>query len=260
MEQLEDWMDSRDRVVIVTGAGTGLGYAIASEFGRHGGRVVVADIDRGAAEKAVDALTANGGRAVAVQADVSQWSDVQRMAREAVSTFGRIDVLVNNAGVRYITPFLEMEIEQQWQRTLDVNLTGPMLCCRAVIPQMLTQGRGKIINIASVTGMLALTKRTAYAVAKAGVIGLTKALAYDFSNQGIWVNAIAPGVIETPMNQAYFTNPEMISLLQRELPIGHWGKPQNVADAALFLASEQADFICGAILTVDGGWMSGKGY
>ena len=156
-DQQEEIMEPENRVVIVTGAGTGLGYSIAAEFARQGARVVAADVDRAAVEKAATSIGREGGKAVAVQADVSRWSDVQHMATEALTNFGRIDVLVNNAGVRFIAPFLDMDIEQQWQRTVDVNLTGPMLCCRAVIPQMLRQGRGKIINIASVTGMLALT-------------------------------------------------------------------------------------------------------
>jgi NAD(P)-dependent dehydrogenase (short-subunit alcohol dehydrogenase family) len=248
------------QVAIVTGAAMGLGRAIADEFARLGASVVVADIDEKGAAGAASSIATNGGKALAVQADVSSWSDVQRMTAVAAQNYGRVDVLVNNAGVRFIAPFVEMDIEAQWQRTLDVNLTGPMLCCRAVIPHMLRQGRGKIVNIASVTGMLTLTKRSAYAAAKAGVIGLTKALAYELSGQGIWVNAIAPGVIETPLNQAYFQDPAMASLLKRELPIGHWGSPQDVANAAVFLASDRSDFICGAVLTVDGGWTTGKGY
>lgn len=248
------------QVAIVTGAAMGLGRAIAEEFARLEASVVVADIDHQGATDVAAAIAAGGGKALPIQADVSSWDDVQRMTAAAAETYGRVNVLVNNAGVRFIAPFLEMDLERQWQRTLDINLTGPMLCCRAVIPHMLRQGRGKIVNIASVTGILTLTKRSAYAAAKAGVIGLTKALAYELSGQGIWVNAIAPGVIETPLNQAYFQDPAMSALLKRELPIGHWGRPQDIANAAVFLASDRSDFICGAVLTVDGGWTTGKGY
>jgi NAD(P)-dependent dehydrogenase (short-subunit alcohol dehydrogenase family) len=249
-----------EKVVVVTGAALGLGRAIAEEFARLGASVLAADIDAEGAEGAAAAISAQGGAALAVGADVSSWVDVQRMTAAAIQRFGRLDVLVNNAGVRFIAPFLEMDFERHWQRTLDVNLTGPMLCCRAAIPHMLRQGRGKIVNIASVTGILALTKRSAYAAAKAGLIGLTKALAYELSSQGIWVNAVAPGVIETPLNQAYFQDPAMAAMLRRELPIGHWGRPGDVASATLFLASEMSDYICGAVLTVDGGWITGKGY
>jgi NAD(P)-dependent dehydrogenase (short-subunit alcohol dehydrogenase family) len=248
------------KVTIVTGAAMGLGRAIAGEFARLGTKVVCADVDQHGAVEAANSIIAEGGTALAVQADVSAWADVQRMTAVAMERYGRVDVLVNNAGVRFIAPFVEMDIQGQWQRTLDVNLTGPMLCCRAVIPHMLQQGRGKIVNIASVTGILTLTKRSAYAAAKAGLIGLTKALAYELSGRGIWVNAIAPGVIETPLNQAYFQDEAMAALLKRELPIGHWGSPQDIANAAVFLASDRSDFICGAVLTVDGGWTTGKGY
>jgi NAD(P)-dependent dehydrogenase (short-subunit alcohol dehydrogenase family) len=125
---------------------------------------------------------------------------------------------------------------------------------------MLAQGRGKIVNIASTTGELALTKRSAYAASKAGVAGLTRALAYELSSQGVWVNAVAPGPTETPMNAQYFEDVEMRSLLQREIPLGRWGQPHEIAAAVMFLASDESDYVSGALLPVDGGWLSGKGY
>jgi len=139
-------------------------------------------------------------------------------------------------------------------------LTGPMLCSQAAIPHMLAAGKGKIVNVGSVTGIIGLTKRAAYAAAKAGLHGLTKALAYELSGQKIYVNAVAPGLIETPMNTAYFEDPQFMQLLQRELPVGRWGQPNEIANVVLFLASDESDYVCGAIWNVDGGWLSGKGY
>ena len=246
-----------EKVAIVTGAAVGIGQAIAESFARDGARVVVVDRDGDAAETV--ARTIGSERAMAVTADVTSPSDTRRMAEAAEAWFGHIDILVNNAGVRFISPFQEMSIEV-WRTTIEVNLTGTFLCAHAVVPAMLRQGRGKIVNMASATGTLALTKRSAYAASKAGVMGLTKALAFELSSQGIWVNAVAPGPTETPMNAPYFEDAAMRAVLKKEIPLGRWGQPGEIASAVTFLASDASDYVCGAILPVDGGWVTGKGY
>jgi gluconate 5-dehydrogenase len=248
-----------DKSVIVTGAGAGLGRAIALRFGAEGALVTVADIDPARAAVVVAEIEAAGGRAIPVGADISRPPDVTRMTDAALEEFGRLDILINNAGVRVIVPFLEQTLEQ-WQWMLDVMLTGPMLCSQAAIPHMLKVGRGKIVNVGSVTGVIGLTKRAAYAAAKAGLHGLTRALAYELSSQGIWVNAVAPGLLETPMNTAYFQDEQFMQLVKRELPVGRLGKPDEIASVVLFLASDESDFVSGATWNVDGGWLSGKGY
>jgi len=247
------------KAAIVTGAGAGLGRSVALQFAAEGAWTTVADLDPAAAQAVVDEIEAAGGRAIAVGADVSKPVDVARMTDATVEAFGGVDVLINNAGVRVIVPFLEQTLEQ-WQRLIDVMLTGPMLCSQAAIPHMLARGRGKIVNVGSVTGIIGLTKRAAYAAAKAGLHGLTKSLAYELSSQGIWVNAVAPGLIETPMNTAYFEDEQFKDLLRRELPLGRWGQPHEIGNVILFLASDDSDYVCGAIWNVDGGWLSGKGY
>ena len=248
-----------EKATIVTGAGAGLGRAVALQIAAEGAWTTVADLDPAAAQAVGDEIEAAGGRAIAVAADVSKPDDVGRMTDATVEAFGGVDVLINNAGVRVIVPFLEQTLEQ-WQRLIDVMLTGPMLCSQAVIPHMLEKGRGKIVNVGSVTGIIGLTKREAYAAAKAGLHGLTRALAYEMSSQGIWVNAVAPGLIETPMNKAYFEDEQFKDLLRRELPLGRWGQPNEIGNVILFLASDDSDYVCGAVWNVDGGWLSGKGY
>jgi gluconate 5-dehydrogenase len=248
-----------EKVAIVTGAGAGLGRQIALQLAAEGARVAVADVDLGRAQAVAEEIAAAGGRAIPVQSDVAKPDDVRRMTDAAVAEFGRLDILVNNAGVRIIVPFLDQTVDQ-WQCLIDVMLTGPMLCSQAAIPHMLAVGKGKIVNVGSVTGILSLTKRAAYAAAKAGLHGLTKALAYELSGQKIYVNAVAPGLIETPMNVAYFEDPQFMQLLRRELPLGRWGQPYEVAAVVLFLASDESDYVCGAVWNVDGGWLSGKGY
>jgi gluconate 5-dehydrogenase len=254
-----DTMRFAGKVAIVTGAGAGLGRQVAIQLASEGAQVAVADLELARARSVAGEIAAAGGRAIAVQSDVSKPADVQRMTDAAVAEFGRLDILVNNAGVRVIVPFLEQTLDQ-WQRLIDVMLTGPMLCCQAAIPHMLVAGKGKIVNVGSVTGIIGLTKRAAYAAAKAGLHGLTKAIAYELSGQKIYVNAVAPGLIETPMNTPYFEDPQFVELLKRELPVGRWGQPDEIANVILFLASDQSDYVAGAIWNVDGGWLSGKGY
>jgi gluconate 5-dehydrogenase len=230
---------------VVTGAGVGIGQAIAESPAEEGAAVAIVDHDGEAA--AAVATSIGLERALAVRTDVASRDDTLEMAAIVRERFGRVDILVNNAGVRFISPFPDMSVEI-WQTTIDVNLTGTFLCTQAVVPTMLEQGRGKVVNLASTTGVLALTKRSAYAASKAGVIGLTRALAYELTAQGIWVNAVAPGPTETPMNAPYFEDDEMRGILQKEIPLGRWGQPHEVAAAVLFLASDDADYVCGAVL------------
>ena len=247
------------KVAVVTGGGSGLGAAIAQGFAGEGATSVVLDLDLGAATSVAEGIGAGGSRALARAVDVSDPASVRTVIDGVAAELGGIDILVNSAGVRHISPFLETD-HKSWERTIAVNLTGVFLMSQAAIPHMLERGRGKIVNIASTSGILALTKRVAYCASKAGVIGLTKAMAYELSSQGIFVNAVAPGPIETPMNAPYFQDEAMIATFRKEIPRGTWGQPEDVVHATMFLASDRSDYMCGAIVAVDGGWLTGKGY
>jgi NAD(P)-dependent dehydrogenase (short-subunit alcohol dehydrogenase family) len=247
------------KTVIVTGGSKGIGEAFVNGFASSGANVAIADIDLDLANQLADRINAAGGSALGVRTDVASLDSCRGMAEAVAERFGAIDILINNAGLRYISPFLEHS-EEMWRKTIDINLTGVFFASQAAIPHMLRKGRGKIVNVASVTGILALTKRVAYGAAKAGVIGLTRSMAYELSSQGIWVNAIAPGPTETPMNAPYFKDEHMIATFRKEIPLGNWGQPEDHVRAAMFLASDESDYICGAVLAVDGGWITGKGY
>jgi len=248
-----------DKVAILTGGGAGLGRAFAIGLAAEGARMAVTDVDQAAAQAVADEINASGGNALGYAMDVTDADTIDSVVGRIDDDFGQIDVLVNNAGVRYISPFVETDISL-WRRTIDINLTGPFLCSQAVIPSMLRVGKGKIINIASTSGILAVTKRSAYCASKAGLLGLTKVMAFELSSQNILVNAIAPGPTETPMNGPYFADPEMMDILRRDTPRGMWGQPEDHVGAAVFLASDDSDHVCGATIAVDGGWLAGKGY
>lgn len=244
----------QDSVAVVTGAATGNGRAIAEAFRREGARLVVADVDA----PGLEAAWLDCPDVIRVQADVSRSEDCKRMVDTARAVFGRVDVLVNNAGitgsrqatVAHLTPL------EEWERVLAVNLTGVFLGCYHVLPIMMEQGRGKIINIASVAGLVAFPGRCAYTASKGGVIQLTRSLAVDYAPYHINVNAICPGMIETNMTRWRLEQPELRREVLDRIPWGRIGTPQDVAEAAVFLASRDADYITGHALVVDGGWSS----
>jgi NAD(P)-dependent dehydrogenase (short-subunit alcohol dehydrogenase family) len=247
-------MRLRDRVAIVTGGASGIGKAISHCLAREGARVAVADIDARKGTEAAAEIAANG-EAIFVRVDVTDSSSVDQMAREVDRHFGRIDILVNNVGVRITKPFLE-HTDADWNVMLATNLTGPFFCARAVAPCMIRGGRGRIINVASIASLIGRPDRVAYVAAKSGLLGMTRALAIDLRGSGVTVNALAPGSINSPMNATQAANAEQD--WGSETPVGRWGTPDDVANAAVFLALDESSYITGAELNVDGGWVSTK--
>ncbi len=246
-------MQLEGKVAIVTGGGGGIGKAIVETFAREGARVAIADRDLAAARTLAQSLDAARGLALAVEVDVADSAAVKRMAAQAFDAFGRIDILVNNAGIRFLNALLEQS-EDEWRRTIDVNLTGPFLCCKAVIPYMLRAGKGKIVNVSSVAGLFGRPLRSAYCASKGGEIAFTRAAALDMKGQNIYINALAPALVDTPLNAAFTADAALAPMWGKETMVGRWGKPAEIAQAALFLASDASDFVNGTVLTVDGGW------
>ncbi len=238
-----------DRVAIITGASRGIGRAIALALAAEGAKVVVNYASSsGAAEDVVAAITEAGGEAIALQADVSKLEQVEAVFNQTLEKFGRVDVLVNNAGITRDTLLLRMKPED-WQAVIDLNLTGVFLCTRAVSKVMLKQRSGRIINIASVAGQMGNPGQANYSAAKAGVIGFTKTVAKELASRGITVNAIAPGFISTDM-----TSDLKSEEILKYIPLGRYGEPEEVAGMARFLASDPAAaYITGQVFNVDGG-------
>ena len=245
-------MRLQDKSAIITGAAGGIGRAIALKFASEGAAVIAADLDGEAAMGLADEIEADGGSAIGIGADITKRSEIDAMIAAAIEKFGRIDVLVNNAGSRIIKPFLE-HTEEDWRRMLDVNLTGHFLCCQAVIPHMLEAAGGRIINMASIASYVGRPNRAGYVAAKGGLLSLTRALAADMAGKNITVNALAPGMIASPMNREFAEDPELGTAWNAENLAGRWGEPGDVAGVAAFLASDDAGFITGETITVDGG-------
>ncbi|WP_413467253.1 3-oxoacyl-[acyl-carrier-protein] reductase [Pleurocapsa sp. FMAR1] len=245
----ENLQHLKDKVALVTGASRGIGKAAAIALVGQGAKVVVNYARSSeAAEAIVQAITAAGGEAIALQADVSQAEQVDNLIKQTLDKFGRIDVLVNNAGITKDTLLLRMKPEQ-WQAVIDLNLTGVFLCTKAVSKTMLKQRSGRIVNIASVAGQMGNPGQANYSAAKAGVIGFTKTVAKELANRGITVNAVAPGFIETDMTQDLKSD-KIIDFI----PLGRYGKPEEVAGTIRFLAADPAAaYITGQVFNVDGG-------
>lgn len=241
------WFENK--VAIITGAGRGIGREAALLFAQEGAKVAVCDIIA-EGQKVAEEIKERGREAIFVKTDVTDRAQVQRMVETVKSKFGRIDVLINNAGVLRDAQLLKLS-EEDWDLVLNVNLKGVFNVTQAVAPIMIAQGRGKIVNVASVVALHGNFGQTNYVASKAGVIGLTKVWARELGRKGINVNAVAPGFIKTEMTAAV---PEKIlNMMAEKTPLGRLGTPRDIANAYLFLASEEADFINGAVLCVDGG-------
>jgi len=249
-------MQLEKKVAIVTGAATGIGQAIATAFAAEGAAVVVDYVGKGnAADETIKKIESAGGRAVAVDADVSDPTQVQKLVDQTVSRFGKLDILVNNAGIEFKHPFLEFPLEL-WQKVIAVDLTGPWLCAQTAARQMVKQGAGgRIINISSVHEDLPMPTNAPYCAAKGGLRMLMRTIAVELAPHKITVNNIGPGAIYTPIDKDVQNDPAVEKQLLSEIPLGRWGKPEEVAALAVFLASDAASYLTGSTHFIDGGML-----
>ncbi len=252
-----------NRTAIITGASSGIGRAIARRFAAEGARVVIADVTETpveGGEPTQRVIADEGGEALFIKTDVSQWDQVDALVSESVSRFGRLDVLVNNAAIYSSTPLTETS-EEDWDRVMAVNLKGAFLCAKRAVRQMLTQkivneARGRIVNVSSQHGIVCAPRDIAYGVTKAGMVYMTRQIAVDYAAQHIVCNAVAPGKILTGKSGPAI-DPQAIAYSKQRTPMPRLGRPDDVASAALYLASDECSFTTGVNLMVDGGWMAG---
>lgn len=243
-------MRLKDKVAIVTGAGRGIGLVTAQTFAREGAKVALCDLDLPEVQAAAEEIRKSGGQALAVQANTAKTASVQELLGKVVAEFGRVDILVNNAGIIRDKQLLKME-EADFDAVIEVNLKGVYLCTRHVAEVMAAQGGGVILNASSVVALYGNFGQTNYVASKAGVIGMTKVWARELGRKGIRVNAVAPGFIETRMTEGI--PDKVMEKLVEKVPLGRMGKPQDIANAYLWLASDESSYVTGHVLSVDGG-------
>ena len=252
-------MDLKSKVAIITGARRGMGKSHAKTFAKSGAKVVVADISLEECQQVADEIKKEGGEAIAVKCDVTKKEDIDNMVKAAVGKWGKVDILVNNAGICQFKPFLELT-EEEWDRTININLRGYFLCAQACAKEMAKQKSGVIVNIASVAmgqvgvGMPALAH---YCASKGGIVAMTEALALELASFNIRVNAISPGAIDTPMTEALKADPKMMEAILARIPLRRMGKPEEVSNLVLFLASDESSYVTGSTVVIDGGWLAG---
>lgn len=245
------------KVAIITGAGAGIGRASALFFAKEGAEVVVADCDPEKGAKTVRLIKENGGVAIFVQVDVSKAANVKNMVKTTVETYGKLDILINNAGI-YAQADVVGATEEEWDRILDVNLKGVFLCSKYSIPEMIKGGGGSIVNIGSEAGIVGIKNQVAYNVSKSGVIALTKSMAIDFAAHNIRVNCVCPGTTETPLVEAALERAPDPAAARRAVeevrPANRLGRPEEIAAGILYLASDESPYATGSILSIDGGY------
>ena len=245
------------KVALITGAGSGIGRASALAFAREGAKVAVADIVVEGGEETVRMVKAAGGEAFFIKVDVANAADVEAMVNAVVDTYGRIDCAYNNAGIEGRLASTDEYPEDMFDKVIDINLTGVWLCMKYELPQMLKQGGGAIVNTASGAGLIGVAGMSAYVASKHGVVGLTKTAALEYAKSGIRVNAVCPGLIQTPMVERITAEqPQLGEALVAAEPVGRTGKPEEIAESVVWLSSDAASFVTGHAMSVDGGFVA----
>ena len=247
-------MEVKDKVVIITGAGSGIGKATAIHFAKHGATVVVSDINLENAQKVVDEIVTNKGKSILIKANVAVFKEVENLIHKTVKEYGRLDVMVNNAGIGPNLLRTDRSTLEDWDKVISINQTGVFYCMKVALQQMLKQGGGNIVNIASLAGLKASPNNISYSASKFAVVGMTKSAAMEYATKNIRVNAVCPGYTESALlNQLLGAKPEMDAILKSIIPLKRYGKPQEIAEAVVWLASDSTKFITGQTITLDGG-------
>ena len=250
---MEKWFEGK--VALVTGGASGIGRATALAFAREGARTVISDVDVDGGQETVRMIEDTGGEATFVKADVTSANEVEGLVDRAVQTYGQLDCAFNNAGLeREMTNPAERHSEETFQSVIDANLRGVWLCMKHEIGQMLEQGSGAIVNTSSVAGLVGIPNQPIYVASKHAVSGLTKSVAVEYAYRGIRINAVCPGLVDTPlMDRIYASNPELKAQADSWQPIGRTARPEEIAEAVIWLCSDKASFVVGHMMTIDGG-------